>query len=144
MPFLMEMLRGFWLVFIKSVGRGQKPNMNLVFGILPINIYLIRRMINTLKQLWISVQPYAKDEYPMRAKKISIMKINKTFIVFRNREKIYLEKRALNDIWGGLWSFMETEDKKNIQAIIKDFDRNSKIVKRLEPFIHKLSHREIK
>ena len=80
----------------------------------------------------------------MPAKKISIRKMNKTFIVFINSEKIYLEKRTQNDIWGGLWSFMETEDIKNIQAIIKDFDRNSKIVKKLEPFIHKLSHREIK
>jgi len=85
-----------------------------------------------------------QDEYPMPAKKISIRKMNKTFIVFRNREKIYLEKRKMNDIWGGLWSFMETEDKKNIHTIIKNFDRNSKIVKKLEPFIHKLSHREIK
>jgi hypothetical protein len=44
---------------------------------------------------------------------------------------------------GPSWK-LKIKKKKNIQAIIKDFDRNSKIVKKLEPFIHKLSHREIK
>jgi len=97
-----------------------------------------------LKSKCQSFHSNTQDAYPMPAKKIRVRKMNKTFIIFRNREKIYLEKRTFDDIWRGLWSFVETEDKKNIRAIINDFDRNSKIVKKLEPFIHKLSHREIK
>ena len=62
-------------------------------------------------------------------------------LIFKNKDKIYLEKRPDKGIWGGLWSFVECQnDKKIIDETIKNFDLSATIKKELPKFKHSFTH----
>ena len=55
--------------------------------------------------------------------------------------EILLEKRKEEGIWGGLWSFIETEKKAELEvALSRNFDSNISNIKKLKKVKHNFSH----
>jgi len=66
------------------------------------------------------------------------------FIIMRDKERILLQKRPPNGIWGGLWSLPEIEGEPNTRAIKtycwQQYQMNIKKLKTLPSFRHTFSH----
>ena len=55
--------------------------------------------------------------------------------------EILLEKRKEEGIWGGLWSFIETEKKAELELeLSRNFDSNISNIKKLKKVKHNFSH----
>ena len=55
--------------------------------------------------------------------------------------EILLEKRKEDGIWGGLWSFIETEKKAELDlAVSQNFGSNTSGIKKLNKVKHNFSH----
>jgi A/G-specific adenine glycosylase len=62
-------------------------------------------------------------------------------LVFKNKDKIYLEKRPNKGIWGGLWSFVECSNEEEIiDETIKSFDCSATKKQELPKFKHSFTH----
>jgi len=63
-------------------------------------------------------------------------------LVYQNKQgQIYLEKRPVKGIWGGLWSFVECENNpQEINRTIHKFNAKACINRTLDPIKHSFTH----
>jgi A/G-specific adenine glycosylase len=95
----------------------------------PISEYCQARKNNTQN---LYPNPKLKKEKPTKSV---------AMLVFKNDQKIYLEKRPNKGIWGGLWSFVECDNEKEIiDKTIKSFDCSAIKKQELPKFKHTFSH----
>ena len=58
---------------------------------------------------------------------------------------VYLEKRPEKGIWGGLWSFIECDEKKELKKIYESkFSPNKTSIKKYKEIEHSFSHYNLK
>ena len=81
--------------------------------------------------------------YPhKKTKKNKVPKKTVAFLIFRNeKHEVFLKKRPNKGIWGGLWSFEESDD--NDEAIdlkIRQHNNRAKIVRPLKKLKHTFTH----
>ena len=80
-----------------------------------------------------------------KSTKLSRPERNTAFLIFKNeKQEIFLKKRPIQGIWGGLWSFEECQDKESIiSQKIKQHNTNATIQRRLEKFKHGFTHYDL-
>jgi len=77
--------------------------------------------------------------------KLSKPERSTALLIFRNeKQEIFLKKRPIQGVWGGLWSFEECQDKESIiSQKIKQHNTNATIQRRLEKFKHGFTHYDL-
>ncbi len=82
------------------------------------------------------------DTLPLKIKRKSKLTKKVLWLIPQGASgEILLEKRKEEGIWGGLWSFIETEKKAELElAVSQNFDSNTSEIKKLNKVKHNFSH----
>jgi A/G-specific adenine glycosylase len=102
-----------------------------------------------LQKICIAYQQSRIDELPARKKKIKVEGRYFNYLVIKNKDEIFINKRTGNDIWKNLYELPMFETakplKKNIKSLISDFlgTKDFDISGYSEPFTQLLTHRKI-
>lgn len=78
--------------------------------------------------------------FPQKKPKKSIPEKSTIMLVAKIDNKLFMTKRPPSGIWGGLYSFIEVDNKKEINNALNQFGLNAKSSKTLTPFRHTFSH----
>lgn len=80
--------------------------------------------------------------YPVKKKKKNLPVRSTSMLILRSADQIFLKKRASSGLWGGLWSFPETDmPEKNFKWLLKeDFDCELLSMQQLQNFRHTFTH----
>lgn len=80
--------------------------------------------------------------YPIKKNKKPLPVRSTSMLILRSGDQIFLKKRVSTGLWGGLWSFPETNaPEKNFQWLLKeDFDCEMMSTHQLPNFRHTFSH----
>ncbi len=83
-----------------------------------------------------------QSQYPTpKPKKTKPTKTVAMLIFINEKNQIYLQKRPDKGIWGGLWSFIECENRPDIiQQAVLDFDSQATIEENQHAFKHSFTH----
>jgi len=95
-----------------------------------------------IKQGCQAYQCSTQAEYPNPKPKKNKPSRSIAMLVYQNKQgQVYLEKRPVKGIWGGLWSFVECEDNaQEIGRTIQQFDTSAYINRTLKPIKHSFTH----
>lgn len=84
------------------------------------------------------------QQLPHKKKRRALPTRQATFLIFTHEDKVLLEKRPQNGIWGGLWSLPELSQKISLaqarDLCVQQFAIKPLAVKRLEAFRHSFTH----
>lgn len=97
----------------------------------PINTHCLAHKNNT------------QHDYPTPKPKKNkrLVKTAHQLIMITPQQEILLEQRPEKGIWGGLWSFPETENNLNLHLILKQYsEKNIGASDKLTAFTHKFTH----
>lgn len=98
-------------------------------------------LICPLNESCIAYQTSNPQLYPGKKPKKSLPHKTTTLLILKDHDHVLLKKREPIGIWGGLWSFPESEPIDNIPAFIQqEFNYPVKNFKTLPTFKHTFSH----
>ena len=88
-----------------------------------------------------ALQQHRVHELPTPKPRKAIPEKFTTMLILQHGDKVMLEKRPPTGIWGGLWSFPETDANLNFAALVHNlFDVIAEVAEPLPKFSHTFTH----